>query len=61
LQEINNFDQQRINCIKLVKSESKDMYNVTNKCCPFELPIHQMTLNKVSQLPQRILTIRSAY
>ncbi|XDV46539.1 hypothetical protein PO909_014421, partial [Leuciscus waleckii] len=42
--EMNTFIQQ--GCIKLIKSDSKDIYNVTkdsisNKCCSFELSIHQ--------------------
>jgi len=35
----------------LIKSDSKDIYNVTkyytsNKCCSFELSIHQRIMNK---------------
>ena len=38
-------------CIKSIKNDSKDIYNVTkdyisNKCCSFELSIHQRILKK---------------
>ncbi len=47
--KINTFIQQ--GCIKLIKSESKDFYNVTkdyisNKCCSFELSISQRILEE---------------
>ncbi len=39
-------------CIKLIKSESENTYNVKNfilnKCCSFELFIYQRTLEKCS-------------
>ncbi len=39
-------------CIKLIKSDSKDVYNVpkysiSSKCCSFELSIHQRILKKL--------------
>ena len=49
IKEINTFIQQ--GCIKSIKSDSKDIYNVTkdyisNKCCSFELSIHQRILKR---------------
>jgi len=49
MKEINTFIHQGI--IQSIKSYSKDIYNVTqdyisDKCCSFELSIHQIILRK---------------
>jgi len=56
MNEINTFIHQ--GCIKLIESYSKDMYTVTkvlNKCCSFELSIHQRILkNNASRFSTKI-------
>ncbi len=44
LKEINTFIQQ--GCNKLIKSDSEDI-SVSNKCCSFEISIHQRILKKL--------------
>ncbi len=53
---MNHFIQQEH--IKLIKSDSKDIYNVTNisisnKSCSFESSLHQGILKKLSQFLQK--------
>ncbi len=56
IQEIDTFIQQE--CIKLIKSESEGIYNITkymrysisNICCSFELSIKTLLLNTMKHL-----------
>ena len=64
MKEINTFIQQ--GCIKSIKSDSKDIYNVTkdyisNKCCSFELSIHQRILKKKILYTNNLYNCLSAY
>jgi len=60
LKEVNSLIQQ--GCIKLIKCDSKDIYNVTkdyisNKSCPFPLLILQRTLKICITVSKKILNL----
>ncbi len=61
LKEINTFIQQA--WIKLIKSDSKDIYNVTKDLyfCSFERSIHQRILKKSVKISLKVLSRRTVF